>query len=449
MTATASGTLSIEAVVNGETVSTSLTVGTASYVLEADTISLTQHKAEKVVFTLKANSQPLPNAKVIFKSNSDFIGLPTTEQTTDKNGQITVTTLTATASGTLSIEAVVNGETVSTSFSIAKANYMLTATPDALALNMATEVLFTLQANGSPLGKVEVKLSGNDFTGLPVTATTRDDGTFTATLTPTGSEGSRQITATVGTESAIVTLEVRKNLLVLTASGGGGSFDLSQTITLTAALKDATNNDIPLDSATVTWTVESSTVNSAAWNRNTGVYNGLTWGMTPLSLSAAEGDKTTPGGTAPTSVTARLTDIVGEREVTVKAEVTYDGQSYEATKSVKFGEGPLAVFQKPLHYMTWTEAVQKCGGYYPSGQTGYQPATNLPRKEELQAVSGRSGYGAAFAAGWPDDRNGSGRFRYWTGELYGSGSAKFVDLDYGNVGVVYQGNVFPVAVCRR
>ena len=186
--------------------------------------------------------------------------------------------------------------------------------------------------------------------------------------------------------------------------------------------------------------------------RSAGAYNGLTWGQTPLSLiygTAAEIDTKTPAGTAPTGAEAYLTDIVGERKVTVKASVEYNGQTYEAAETVTFGEGPLAVFQKPLSNMSWKEAVKKCGGYYPPSQTGYQPATNLPRKEELQAVSGRSGYGAAFAAGWPDDRNGSGRFRYWTGELYGSVSAKFVDLDYGNVGVVYQGNVFPVAVCRR
>ena len=71
---------SMSALVGGKTVTINLRVTTAAYTLTANPAQLTQHKAEKVVFTLKANSQPLPNAKVIFKSNSDFIGLPTTEQ---------------------------------------------------------------------------------------------------------------------------------------------------------------------------------------------------------------------------------------------------------------------------------------------------------------------------------------------------------------------------------
>ena len=74
---------SMSALVGGKTVTINLRVTTAAYTLTANPVQLTQHKAEKVVFTLKANSQPLPNAKVIFKSNSDFIGLPTTEQRGD------------------------------------------------------------------------------------------------------------------------------------------------------------------------------------------------------------------------------------------------------------------------------------------------------------------------------------------------------------------------------
>ena len=247
----------------------------------------------------------------------------------------------------------------------------------------------------------------------------------------------------MGTDTATVDLSVSKVTFVLTDSGGGTSFvdDKYQTITLTATLV-IDGKEVSLDGTPVTWTVESSSVSCEAWMRSAGAYNGLMWGQTPLSLTAAENDTDTPAGTAPTGAEASLTDIVGERTVTVTASVEYNGQLYTAEeKTVSFGKGPLSVFEKPLRNMTWTEAERTCGSY--------QPATNLPRKEELQAVSGRSGYGAAFAAGWPDDRNGSGRFRYWTGELYGSGSAKFVDLDYGNVGVVYQGNVFPVAVCRR
>ena len=157
-----------------------------------------------------------------------------------------------------------------------------------------------------------------------------------------------------------------------------------------------------------------------------------------------------PQGTAPTGAEAYLTDIVGEREVTVKASVEYNGQTYyEAAETVKFGEGPLAVFQKPLSYMTWKEAAQKCGSLPSVPSPGYHEETNLPCKEELQAVSGGSGYGAAFAAKWPDGRSGDGWFHYWTGELNGSISAKVVFLIFGSGGGTGQDSVVPVAVCRR
>ena len=186
--------------------------------------------------------------------------------------------------------------------------------------------------------------------------------------------------------------------------------------------------------------------------RSAGAYNGLTWGTTAQSATPNEGEKTEkPDGTAPTGAEASLTDIVGERKVTVKASVEYNGQTYEAAETVKFGDGPLSVFQKPLSNMYWWEAVNECGGYYSPSQTGYQPATNLPRREELQAVSGpgKGGYGAAFAAKWPNDRNGGRWFLYWTGELDGSFLAKFVGLRNGDVGDLLQGSADPVAVCRR
>ena len=205
--------------------------------------------------------------------------------------------------------------------------------------------------------------------------------------------------------------------------------------------------EVSLDGTPVTWTVESSSVSCAAWNRNTGVYNGLTWGMTPLSLSAAEGDKTTPGGTAPRGPEASLTDIVGEREVTVTATVEYNGQSYTAEeKTVSFGNGPLSVFagQPSTGSTTWAEATTYCGGKPgdPS-QAGYQRDTNLPTIEQLQAVSGGRGYGAAFAAGW----HSSGWYTYWTGQAFGGGIAWFVYLDGGDEALGYVEVGYRLAVC--
>lgn len=446
---------SMSALVGGKTVTINLHVTTAAYTLTANPVQLTQHKAEKVVFTLKADGQPLPNAKVTFTRNdNNFSGLPEGEQTTDKNGQITVTALTATASGTLFIEAVVNGEIVSASFTVNAATYSLEASPNTLTLGVETEVTFTLTRNGEALANVEVTLSGKDVTITLSDNKTDGNGKFSARLTATGSSpDARTITATVGTDTVPVDLSVSKVTFVLTDSGGGTSFvdDKYQTITLKATL-EIDGKEVSLDGTPVTWTVVSSTVSSEAWMRSAGAYNGLTWGTTAQSATPNEGEKTEkPDGTAPTGAEASLTDIVGERTVKVTASVEYNGQLYTAEeKTVSFGDGPLSVFKKPLGSMSWKEAVNKCGGYYSPSQTDYQPATNLPRKEELLAVSGGSGYGAAFAAKWPDDRGGGGDcFFYWTGELYVSVGAKIVYLHDGRVDGLYQFSDIPVAVCRR
>lgn len=439
----------------GATATVKLQVTAATYSLEASPSTLTQHKEQKVVFTLKANSQPLPNAKVTFTPSDNFSGLPEGEQTTDKKGQIVVTGLMATVSGTLAVEAVVNGETVSASLTVGAAKYSLEASPGTLTLGVETEVTFTLQANGNPLGDTAVTLSGENLNFSSTGATTDKDGKFTVKLTATGtSTATRTITATVGTDTVTVDLSVSKVTFVLTDSGGGTSFvdDKYQTITLKATL-EIDGKEVSLDGTPVTWTVASSNVSCEAWMRSAGAYNGLTWGTAATASSPGEGDLTSPQGTAPTGAEASLTDIVGERTVKVTASVEYNGQLYTAEeKTVSFGDGPLSVFAGPpsTRGNTWAEAAQKCGRL-PSFSPGYHGETNLPHKEELQAVSGpdNGGYGAAFAAKWPDDRNGIGSFVYWTGEILGAVNAEVVGLLYGYVRGHGRDDVVPVAVCRR
>lgn len=111
-------------------------------------------------------------------------------------------------------------------------------------------------------------------------------------------------------------------------------------------------------------------------------------------------------GAAPVGPTASLTDIVGERDVTVQASVTLKktGTTHTATARVVFGKGPLSVFAgAPLKVgTTWKEAVSRCGGKDNPDVETYQPGTCLPSREQLQAVSGAR-KGAAFAAGWPQN----------------------------------------------
>jgi hypothetical protein len=53
-------------------------------------------------------------------------------------------------------------------------------------------------------------------------------------------------------------------------------------------------------------------------------------------------------GTIPNGLEAQLTDVVGNRTVTVKAETTIDGVLYSRTTDVTFGNGPMSVFTTAL-----------------------------------------------------------------------------------------------------
>jgi hypothetical protein len=128
----------------------------------------------------------------------------------------------------------------------------------------------------------------------------------------------------------------------------------------------------------------------------------------------------------------RLTDIVGERIITVLAVVTIDGTDYTATRDVSFGNGPLSVFNAPVGTtspMTWGEAYQACNASVytgnPSGWSygDYVGGPKMPTRAEYLAVSPSSSpnpntaaQGAAFAAGWPENL-------YWANDAIGPDDA--------------------------
>ncbi len=196
--------------------------------------------------------------------------------------------------------------------------------------------------------------------------------------------------------------------LSLSVKGGGAlsTFAESQTVTLTASLKDDAGRTLSLDGEQVRWSAVSSHVRSKAWARPADRWNGLCWGGKALSLSGPEEDGLRMTGAVPVGPTASLTDIVGERDVTVQVSVTLKktGKTHTAATRIVFGKGPLSVFAgAPLKSgTTWKEAISRCGGKDDPDVETYQPCTRLPSRDQLQAVSGAK-KGAAFAAGWPQN----------------------------------------------
>jgi hypothetical protein len=231
---------------------------------------------------------------------------------------------------------------------------------------------------------------------------------------------------------------------------------------MAAAEKDG--NPVAIGANPVTWTVLSSSITAPWWGdtvgrpRSSGAMNGLAWGTTPISLNGYETERTDMsgnGGTAPTTDTATLTDIVGSRQVVLRAEVTIGGETYVGTTTtpIDFGNGPLSVFAgAPQGSYNWANAATACGGTPGNPSSAiYQPATNLPTQAQLQAVAGSGSggrQGAAHAAGWRDDTTGAGLFIYWTGEGNGNGlSARLARLDGAGAYWFSVSIDYPVAVC--
>ncbi|MCL1926320.1 MAG: hypothetical protein FWF95_04180 [Syntrophorhabdaceae bacterium] len=181
------------------------------------------------------------------------------------------------------------------------------------------------------------------------------------------------------------------------------------------------------DDTEVTWTVEWAENNSPVMHNDwKEMRTGLTWGSSPAPVTSANcADELPP---SPPSMTTngvaivRLTDIIGEREISVKA--TAPGGVKPVYQIVRFGDGPLAKFSKidvTATAESWKEAYRFCndGDHYPLPpddpeswssflDAGVYRGGRLPGKEELKAVSRHdpdhnpiiSARGAALTAGW-------------------------------------------------
>jgi hypothetical protein len=118
------------------------------------------------------------------------------------------------------------------------------------------------------------------------------------------------------------------------------------TAKIIAIFKDSNGAQVTIPDGSVSWTIESVENKAKAWNRDPGKMSGLSWGYAEIDGTTAWTSNTVLG--APTSdATVYLTDVVGERIVTLKAVATIGGVTYSGTAAATFGKGPLSVFTKP------------------------------------------------------------------------------------------------------
>ena len=132
--------------------------------------------------------------------------------------------------------------------------------------------------------------------------------------------------------------------------------------------------------------------------------SGLAWHAPVAGRSSpVEGlwTKTDGNGTVET----QLTDILGERTVTVCASVMTNGVRGSACAKLAFGKGPLSRFTKPsetpIDYSTHEARCRELGAELPSVAI----LQTVSLKGRYNALS--NAFGAGIAAGWPFD------LHYW------------------------------------
>jgi hypothetical protein len=197
----------------------------------------------------------------------------------------------------------------------------------------------------------------------------------------------------------------------------------------------------PIQGAHVQWTILNSDNNSDAMSpdHKTSIA-GLSWEKpAPGNIGAITKYVTVTDNQGMSVIS--LVDIVGERTVTVQAQVSYEGNLYKRECSVTFGKGPLSVFSSPpIGPLSWLDLYKKCNSEPYSGEPsrweigqGFAGGAKLPTMQQIQAVSLPGEYnkqanamGAAIAAGWPNDH------RYWNGRVVMKMRASHVDIRDGN-----------------
>lgn len=245
----------------------------------------------------------------------------------------------------------------------------------------------------------------------------------------------------------------------------------SSTASITATLEDERGQ--PLANGTqVTWTVIAAQNDSPAMARGwEGMKTGLKWGATAvandnyarLKVELTFSIKTKVSGEDGKTM-VKLTDIIGERSVTVQAHT----DAGNATATVHFGKGPLSVFrtpptETPIRFSndspitsatnpdTGFPAANHCGGRIAYTGDGHYPSSNLPSLAQFQAIAVNQwkdvdGNGAWAASGWSDN------IIVWTDEILGNGEAAGITNWSAISGGIADGKIIPydyAIVCLR
>ncbi|MDR1051658.1 MAG: hypothetical protein LBP95_11420 [Deltaproteobacteria bacterium] len=256
-------------------------------------------------------------------------------------GGATTTAASATAATTTTAAATTAATTASTLGSIAGAAAQLAPIGGMAAAGISTGALTGEAAEPVTGGSVPLGVAMIDpLTGVPATDFTTDaNGEIAVAFVSAGDtqaamviDGQTYILDVTAAATATLPPEIVFDVVDFDLP----TSNLQSTATLTPNFSGLTVT------GTVTWTIVSVVNSTPAWQRGPGDQHGLTWGAT--ANGTTNWTATPVAGTPPTGPVAQLTDIVGERVVTVQASTVISGTTHTKTLTVNFGKGPLAIF---------------------------------------------------------------------------------------------------------
>ena len=217
---TAASAQTVTAMVDGQTVSTSLGVTPAVYTVTASPAALIQNRATTVNVTVQRGGKAVgAGIPVRFSGNAHFINLPTGELKTNASGQVALPGLVTTAPTNQSLAATVAGQAISVDFSVTPATYTVAANPSSLIQHKATDVVFTVMQDGKPArAGLSVTFDANaHFSNLPGAAqSTNADGQIVVPGLVATASGGQSLSLTADGQNLAQSFGVTPALYVLT-----------------------------------------------------------------------------------------------------------------------------------------------------------------------------------------------------------------------------------------
>jgi hypothetical protein len=408
--------------------------------------------ATNVTFTFMDNSVAVGNSTPVRFAANTNLGLALTNTTTDGNGQVTIS-LTAPTSGTYTVSAEIDGQTVAFDITVSTVYALSIGTPSFDRTSFVTGAAASEFKSTASLTATVTK------DGVPQTVNSGDIGDVVWSIVATKNTGINPASGASTWWKARSGLGFNTFGLAWGASGPAdpGTDTMGTAPNGTAAyLTDIVGSRSVVVTAGVCVGGSGATSETSCHSNSGTWYSAdqtVTFGAGPLSKFTTDpsngvgkkwADKDGAGAPSNTGNGDFATNSGSDFEAVfaVSGTVNTTGFTYSGT----------AV---PNYQVTaWPSSDWVAGEIGASGNISaghYSTSSNLPKISQLKAVSKVTGQGAAFAAGWPDDSANSGGYHYWSGEVAFNGGtghfvARLVTLDDGNDAWLYVYGGYPVAV---